>query len=65
MVSEVSASGGGRPEAKEGKQSRHLEKEHSSQREGQVNWLGQTLIQKAKGGARNISEDRKDFPMPL
>lgn len=49
MVREVSARGQGRPEAKGGKQSRHLEKEHSSQREGQVYWLGQKLKQKAKG----------------
>lgn len=49
MVREVSARGQGRPEAKGGKQSRHLEKEHSSQREGQVYWLRQKLKQKAKG----------------
>lgn len=48
MVREVSASGRGRPEAKGGKQSRHLEKEHPSRREGQVYWPGQKLTQKAK-----------------
>lgn len=64
MVREVSASGQGRPEVKGGKQSRHLEKEHSSQREGQVYWLGQKLMQRQRGGARNTSEDRKHFPVP-